>query len=52
MNAATFSRTALGRAMLHATCLCRQPRRARFFLSGVLRNLNEWHRRAPWRLSP
>jgi hypothetical protein len=41
MNAAYFSRTPLGRALLHAACLCRQPGAARFFLTGLARNLRQ-----------
>jgi len=53
MNAANFSRTPLGRALLHVACLCRNPAAARFFLTGLTRNLREWqHHRAPRRLNP
>ncbi len=41
MNAANFSRTSLGRALLHAACLCRHPAAARFFLTGLSRNLRQ-----------
>lgn len=48
MNAADFSRTSLGRAVLPAVCLCRHPVAARFFFKGLTRNLREWqlHHRA------
>jgi len=49
MNAAHFSRTPLGRVLLHAACLCRNRNSTgvRFFLTGVTRNLREWqHLRA------
>ena len=58
MNAASFSRTPLGRALLHAACLCRHPACARFFFTGLRRNLREWqhhewrHHRAHRRLNP
>ena len=42
MNTANFSRTPLGRALLHAACLCCHPAGARFFLTGLTRNLREW----------
>jgi len=51
MNAANFSRTPLGRALLHAACLCRHPAAACFFLTGFARNLRQCfqHRaRRPW----
>ena len=43
MSAAHFSRTPLGRALLHAACLCRNPAAARFFLTGLARNLRQWY---------
>lgn len=53
MNAARLSRTPLGRALLHVTCIFRHPAAVRFFLSGLTRNLREWqHRRAQRRLTP
>lgn len=53
MNAANFSRTPLGRALLHTACLCRHPAAARYFLTGLTRNLREWRqRRAQRRLNP
>jgi len=47
MNTASFSRTPLDRAFLHAACLCRHPAAARFFLTGLTRNLREWQQRVP-----
>jgi hypothetical protein len=44
MSAAIFSQSPLGRALLHATCMCRHPTAARFFILGLTRNLREWHR--------
>jgi len=53
MSAANFSRTPLGRALLHALCLCRRPTGARFFFMGLTRNLCEWqHHRDRRRLNP
>lgn len=51
MNATNFSRTPLGRALLHATCLCRNPSGALFFLTGLTRNLRDWLRRRARRRS-
>jgi hypothetical protein len=42
MNAANFTQTPLGRAFLHAACLFRHPAAARFFLTGLARNLRQW----------
>jgi hypothetical protein len=53
MNAANFSMSPLGRVLLHTVCLCRHPAAARFFLTGLTRNLGEWYRHhAHWRLNP
>lgn len=47
MSVADISRTPLGRAMLHVACLCFHPAAARFFFTGLTRNLREWqHYRA------
>lgn len=52
MSAANFSKTPLGRTMLHAACLCRHPAAARFFFTGLRRNLRQWYQhRAHRRLS-
>ena len=42
MSAANCSLTPLGRAVLHAVCLCRHPGAGRFFFAGLTRNLREW----------
>jgi hypothetical protein len=42
LSAANFSRTPLGRALLHLECLCHHPAAARFYLGGLMRNLREW----------
>jgi hypothetical protein len=42
MIAAKLSSTALGRALLHAICLCRRPSAAGFYLRGLTRELREW----------
>ncbi len=44
MNAAKLSLTPLGRALLHALCLCRRPAAAGFYLRGLTRSLREWSR--------
>jgi hypothetical protein len=41
ISAANFSRTPLGRAMLHLECLCHHPAGARFHFQGLKRNLRE-----------
>jgi hypothetical protein len=41
LSAANFSRTPLGRAMLHLECLCHHPAAARFHFTGLTRNLRE-----------
>jgi len=41
MSAARFSRTPLGRAVLHLECLCHHPAGARFHFQGLTRNLRE-----------
>ena len=47
MNAANLSRTSLGRALLSAACLCRNPIASRFYLGALMRNLREsCHHRA------
>jgi hypothetical protein len=40
-GAANFSRTPLGRVMLHLECLCHHPAAARFHFQGLMRNLRE-----------
>src|SRR5688500_14357529 len=47
MNAASFAERPLGRALLHAACICRHPAGGRFFLTGLWRNLAEWCSRGP-----
>ena len=42
MRAAKLSKKPLGRALLHAACLCRRPAAALFFLKGVTRNVRQW----------
>ena len=42
LSAANFSRTPLGRAVLHLECLCHHPAAARFYFRGLTRNLREW----------
>jgi hypothetical protein len=42
MSAVNFSRTPLGRAMLHMECLCHHPAAARFHFQGLTRNLREY----------
>ncbi|MCI0534383.1 MAG: hypothetical protein L0Z50_04070 [Verrucomicrobiales bacterium] len=49
MSAANFSLTPLGRAVLHAACLCRHPSAALFFFAGLMRNLREWHHQRGYR---
>lgn len=44
MNAASFTLTPLGRAVLHLECLCHHPAAARFYFTGLRRNLREWTR--------
>ena len=41
MSAANFSRTPLGRSVLHLECLCHHPEAARFHFMGLTRNLRE-----------
>jgi len=41
MSAARFSRTPLGRVVLHLECLCHHPAGARFHFQGLTRNLRE-----------
>jgi hypothetical protein len=41
ISAVRFSRTPLGRVVLHLECLCHHPAAARFHLSGLTRNLRE-----------
>jgi len=41
LSAAKFSRTPLGRAALHLECFCHHPTAARFYFSGLTRNLRE-----------
>jgi hypothetical protein len=43
MRADNCSMSPLGRVLLHAICLCRKPAAACFFLTGLRRNLHEWH---------
>jgi len=42
LSAVNFSRTPLGRAVLHLECLCHHPVGARFHLEGFTRNLREY----------
>jgi hypothetical protein len=41
ISAENFSRTPLGRAVLHLECLCHHPAAARFHFQGLKRNLRE-----------
>ena len=41
MSAARFSKTPLGRVALHLECLCHHPAAARFYFTGLTRNLRE-----------
>jgi len=41
ISAANFSRTPLGRAVLHLECLFHHPAAARFYCNGLKRNLRE-----------
>jgi len=41
LSAARFSRTPLGRVVLHLDCLCHHPAAARFYVKGLTRNLSE-----------
>lgn len=43
MSTAKLSKYPLGRALLHAACLCRRPAAARFFLKGLTRNMRQWY---------
>ena len=42
LSAVNFSRTPLGRAVLHLECLCHHPAAARFYREGLTRNLREY----------